>query len=128
MAFHFRGHLLRHHQRSNTACFCHPLLQNHRRRSTLDGSYLKANTLNFIYFFRDDPANLNASLRDIVLTIRPTLKLRFLHNVLFYMNSSVLIQVFAEPDKEVVREKSQFFSLMFVTIGGVSFVTMFLQV
>ncbi|XP_024123995.1 ATP-binding cassette, sub-family B (MDR/TAP), member 4 [Oryzias melastigma] len=40
---------------------------------------------------------------------------------------SKIIAVFAEPDKEVVREKSQFFSLMFVTIGGVSFVTMFLQ-
>uniref|UniRef100_A0A3P9I9C9 ATP-binding cassette, sub-family B (MDR/TAP), member 4 n=1 Tax=Oryzias latipes TaxID=8090 RepID=A0A3P9I9C9_ORYLA len=40
---------------------------------------------------------------------------------------SKIIAVFAEPDQEVVRERSQFFSLMFVTIGCVSFVTMFLQ-
>ncbi|CAJ1062228.1 ATP-binding cassette%2C sub-family B (MDR/TAP), member 4 [Xyrichtys novacula] len=40
---------------------------------------------------------------------------------------SKIITVFAEPDKEVIRENSEFFSLMFVAIGGISFVTMFLQ-
>lgn len=37
-------------------------------------------------------------------------------------------QVFAEPDQDVVRQRSVFFSLMFAAIGAVSFVTMFLQV
>ncbi|XP_068615681.1 ATP-dependent translocase ABCB1 [Brachionichthys hirsutus] len=40
---------------------------------------------------------------------------------------SKIITVFAEPDQEIVRQKSTFFSLMFAAIGGVSFVTMFLQ-
>lgn len=33
-----------------------------------------------------------------------------------------------EPRPEIVRQNSTFFSLMFVVIGAVSFVTMFLQV
>lgn len=37
-------------------------------------------------------------------------------------------QVFVDPDLESVRKKTEFFSLMFVVIGCVSFVTMFLQV
>ncbi|KAM9852100.1 ATP-dependent translocase ABCB1 [Aulostomus maculatus] len=40
---------------------------------------------------------------------------------------SKIISVFAEPDQEVVRERSLFFSLMFAAIGAISFVTMFLQ-
>ncbi|XP_071385297.1 ATP-dependent translocase ABCB1 [Centroberyx affinis] len=40
---------------------------------------------------------------------------------------SKIIAVFAEPDQEVVRQKSTLFSLMFAAIGGVSFITMFLQ-
>ncbi|XP_030604928.1 ATP-dependent translocase ABCB1 [Archocentrus centrarchus] len=40
---------------------------------------------------------------------------------------SKIINVFAETNKDIVRERSEFFSLMFVAIGGVSFVTMFLQ-
>lgn len=40
----------------------------------------------------------------------------------------IFSQVFALPDDNLVRERSNFFSLMFVTIGVVSFVTMFLQV
>lgn len=36
--------------------------------------------------------------------------------------------MFADPDLESVRKKTEFFSLMFVVIGCVSFVTMFLQV
>lgn len=43
---------------------------------------------------------------------------------LFFLSS----QVFADPDQESVRKKSEFFSLMFAAIGCVSFVTMFLQV
>lgn len=39
-----------------------------------------------------------------------------------------ILQVFAETDKEIIRQRSTFFSLMFAVIGGVSFVTMFLQV
>lgn len=39
-----------------------------------------------------------------------------------------LLQVFADPDLESVRRKSEFISLMFVVIGCVSFVTMFFQV
>uniref|UniRef100_A0A669E678 ATP-binding cassette sub-family B member 5 n=1 Tax=Oreochromis niloticus TaxID=8128 RepID=A0A669E678_ORENI len=35
--------------------------------------------------------------------------------------------VFIEPDQDVVRQRSVFFSLMFAAIGAVSFVTMFLQ-
>ncbi|XP_071324542.1 ATP-dependent translocase ABCB1 [Trachinotus anak] len=46
---------------------------------------------------------------------------------LFAVIFSKIITVFVEQDKEVVRQKSTFFSLMFVAIGGVSFVTMFLQ-
>ncbi|XP_068998922.1 ATP-dependent translocase ABCB1 isoform X2 [Embiotoca jacksoni] len=46
---------------------------------------------------------------------------------LFAVIFSKIITVFAEPDKEVVREKATFFSLMFVVIGGLSFITMFLQ-
>ncbi|XP_008429877.1 ATP-dependent translocase ABCB1 [Poecilia reticulata] len=40
---------------------------------------------------------------------------------------SKIITVFAEPNPEVIRERSDFFSLMFVTIGIVCFFTMFLQ-
>uniref|UniRef100_A0A8C9RE53 ATP-binding cassette, sub-family B (MDR/TAP), member 4 n=1 Tax=Scleropages formosus TaxID=113540 RepID=A0A8C9RE53_SCLFO len=40
---------------------------------------------------------------------------------------SKIIAVFADPDDDAVRQKSTFFSLMFVTIGVVSFVTLFLQ-
>uniref|UniRef100_A0A672J353 ATP-binding cassette, sub-family B (MDR/TAP), member 4 n=1 Tax=Salarias fasciatus TaxID=181472 RepID=A0A672J353_SALFA len=40
---------------------------------------------------------------------------------------SKIITVFANPDDEVVRERSIFFSLMFAAIGAASFVTMFLQ-
>ncbi|CAN9514222.1 unnamed protein product [Ophioblennius macclurei] len=40
---------------------------------------------------------------------------------------SKIITVFANPDDEVVRERSVFFSLMFAAIGAASFVTMFLQ-
>lgn len=39
-----------------------------------------------------------------------------------------LLQVFADLDRDSVRKKTEFFSLMFVVIGCVSFVTMFLQV
>uniref|UniRef100_A0AAX7U7S3 ATP-binding cassette sub-family B member 5 n=1 Tax=Astatotilapia calliptera TaxID=8154 RepID=A0AAX7U7S3_ASTCA len=40
---------------------------------------------------------------------------------------SKIINVFAEPDQDIVRQRSVFFSLMFAAIGAVSFVTMFLQ-
>uniref|UniRef100_A0A671WTA5 ATP-binding cassette, sub-family B (MDR/TAP), member 4 n=1 Tax=Sparus aurata TaxID=8175 RepID=A0A671WTA5_SPAAU len=40
---------------------------------------------------------------------------------------SKIISVFAEPDQEIVRQRSTFFALMFAGIGAVSFVTMFLQ-
>ncbi|KAM9353467.1 ATP-dependent translocase ABCB1 [Symphorus nematophorus] len=40
---------------------------------------------------------------------------------------SKIITVFAEPEQEIIRQKSTVFSLMFAAIGGVSFVTMFLQ-
>ncbi|XP_051921757.1 ATP-binding cassette, sub-family B (MDR/TAP), member 4 isoform X5 [Hippocampus zosterae] len=46
---------------------------------------------------------------------------------LFAVIFSKIITVFAEPDLNVVQQKSLFFSLMFVVIGAVSFVTMFLQ-
>ncbi|KAM9724519.1 ATP-dependent translocase ABCB1 [Menidia menidia] len=46
---------------------------------------------------------------------------------LFAVLFSKIITVFAEPDQEVIRERSNFFSLMFVAIGAVCFVTMFLQ-
>ncbi|XP_076594196.1 ATP-dependent translocase ABCB1 [Chaetodon auriga] len=46
---------------------------------------------------------------------------------LFAVIFSKIITVFAEPDEEVVKERSEFFSLMFVMIGGVAFITMFLQ-
>uniref|UniRef100_A0A3Q3VZ17 ATP-binding cassette sub-family B member 5 n=1 Tax=Mola mola TaxID=94237 RepID=A0A3Q3VZ17_MOLML len=38
-----------------------------------------------------------------------------------------IIVVFAEPDKNVIRQKSTLFCLMFALIGCVTFVTMFLQ-
>ncbi|KAL0985400.1 hypothetical protein UPYG_G00156410 [Umbra pygmaea] len=40
---------------------------------------------------------------------------------------SKIISVFAEEDKDLVRERSSFFALMFAAIGVVSFVTIFLQ-
>uniref|UniRef100_UPI0037E91357 ATP-dependent translocase ABCB1 n=1 Tax=Semicossyphus pulcher TaxID=241346 RepID=UPI0037E91357 len=46
---------------------------------------------------------------------------------LFAVIFSKIITVFAEPNQEVIRERSAFFSLMFAAIGGISFVTMFLQ-
>ncbi|XP_041844872.1 ATP-binding cassette, sub-family B (MDR/TAP), member 4 [Melanotaenia boesemani] len=46
---------------------------------------------------------------------------------LFAILFSKIITVFAEPDPEVIRKRSNFFSLMFVAIGGVCFVSMFLQ-
>lgn len=47
---------------------------------------------------------------------------------LFFFFFFLSLQVFADPDQESVRKKSEFFSLMFAAIGCVSFVTMFLQV
>ncbi|KAG7242239.1 hypothetical protein INR49_024285 [Caranx melampygus] len=46
---------------------------------------------------------------------------------LFAVIFSKIITVFVEPRPEIVRQNSTFFSLMFVAIGAVSFVTMFLQ-
>ncbi|XP_051812258.1 ATP-binding cassette, sub-family B (MDR/TAP), member 4 isoform X1 [Acanthochromis polyacanthus] len=46
---------------------------------------------------------------------------------LFAVLFSRIITVFANPDDAVVKERSSFFSLMFVAIGAMSFVTMFLQ-
>ncbi|XP_007556225.1 ATP-dependent translocase ABCB1 [Poecilia formosa] len=46
---------------------------------------------------------------------------------LFAVLFSKIITVFAEPEQSVIRERSNFFSLMFVTIGVVCFFTMFLQ-
>ncbi|XP_008297780.1 ATP-dependent translocase ABCB1 [Stegastes partitus] len=46
---------------------------------------------------------------------------------LFAVLFSRIVTVFAEPNPDVVTKKSNFFSLMFVAIGAVSFVTMFLQ-
>ncbi|KAM3873324.1 ATP-dependent translocase ABCB1 [Diretmus argenteus] len=40
---------------------------------------------------------------------------------------SKIIAVFAETDQDIIRVRSTFFSLMFAAIGGVSFITMFLQ-
>ncbi|KAI1885483.1 hypothetical protein AGOR_G00204160 [Albula goreensis] len=40
---------------------------------------------------------------------------------------SKIIAVFAEQDKDIVSERSTFFSLMFAAIGVVSFITMFFQ-
>uniref|UniRef100_A0AAQ4S1Y7 ATP-binding cassette sub-family B member 5 n=1 Tax=Gasterosteus aculeatus aculeatus TaxID=481459 RepID=A0AAQ4S1Y7_GASAC len=46
---------------------------------------------------------------------------------LFAIIFSKIITVFAEPDPEIIRQRSSFFSLMFVVIGAVTFITMFLQ-
>uniref|UniRef100_A0A8C6UZF5 ATP binding cassette subfamily B member 1 n=1 Tax=Neogobius melanostomus TaxID=47308 RepID=A0A8C6UZF5_9GOBI len=46
---------------------------------------------------------------------------------LFAIVFSKIITVFTITDDEIVRERATFFSLMFAVIGGVSFVTMFLQ-
>uniref|UniRef100_A0A1A8HQI9 ATP-binding cassette, sub-family B (MDR/TAP), member 4 n=2 Tax=Nothobranchius kuhntae TaxID=321403 RepID=A0A1A8HQI9_NOTKU len=46
---------------------------------------------------------------------------------LFAILFSKIITVFAERDPEVVKQRSNFFSLMFVAIGVVCFCTMFLQ-
>lgn len=37
-------------------------------------------------------------------------------------------QVFREEDKEIIREKSSFFCILFAVMGVVTFLTMFLQV
>ncbi|KAM3615029.1 uncharacterized protein V6R79_022403 [Siganus canaliculatus] len=46
---------------------------------------------------------------------------------MFAILLSFIIAVFAEPEKEVIRQRCDFFSLMFVVIGSVSFFTLFLQ-
>ncbi|MEQ2314167.1 Multidrug resistance protein 1, partial [Ameca splendens] len=46
---------------------------------------------------------------------------------LFAILFSKIITVFAEPEQDVIRQRSNFFSLMFVAIGVVCFFTMFLQ-
>ncbi|KAM4736476.1 ATP-dependent translocase ABCB1 isoform 1-T2 [Anableps anableps] len=46
---------------------------------------------------------------------------------LFAVLFSKIITVFAETDQTIIRERSNFFSLMFVAIGVVCFFTMFLQ-
>ncbi|XP_061918755.1 phosphatidylcholine translocator ABCB4-like isoform X2 [Entelurus aequoreus] len=46
---------------------------------------------------------------------------------LFAVLFSKIITVFAEPDVEVIRQRSLFFSLMFAAIGGISFFSMFFQ-
>ncbi|KAF3839767.1 hypothetical protein F7725_018484 [Dissostichus mawsoni] len=46
---------------------------------------------------------------------------------LFAIIFSNIITVFAHPDEAVVRTRASYFSLMFVLIGAVSFVAMFLQ-
>ncbi|XP_075965014.1 ATP-dependent translocase ABCB1 [Anarhichas minor] len=46
---------------------------------------------------------------------------------LFAVIFSKIITVFAEPDQEIIRARSTFYSLMFVVIGVVTFITMFLQ-
>ncbi|KAM4567936.1 ATP-dependent translocase ABCB1 [Fundulus diaphanus] len=46
---------------------------------------------------------------------------------LFAVLFSKIITVFAEPDQTVIRQRTNFFSLMFVVIGVVCFFTMFLQ-
>ncbi|MED6267613.1 Multidrug resistance protein 1, partial [Characodon lateralis] len=46
---------------------------------------------------------------------------------LFAILFSKIITVFAEPEQDVIRQRSNFFSIMFVTIGVVCFFTMFLQ-
>ncbi|XP_029307520.1 ATP-dependent translocase ABCB1 [Cottoperca gobio] len=46
---------------------------------------------------------------------------------LFAVIFSKIITLFAHHDPEVIRQRASFFSLMFVVIGAVSFVAMFLQ-
>ncbi|XP_054477289.1 ATP-binding cassette, sub-family B (MDR/TAP), member 4 [Anoplopoma fimbria] len=46
---------------------------------------------------------------------------------LFAIIFSKIITVFAEPDPDIIREKASFYSLMFVVIGAITFVSMFLQ-
>ncbi|XP_035989695.1 ATP-dependent translocase ABCB1-like isoform X1 [Fundulus heteroclitus] len=46
---------------------------------------------------------------------------------LFAILFSKIITVFAEPDQTVIRQRANFFSLMFVMMGVVCFFTMFLQ-
>uniref|UniRef100_A0AAQ4Q6T6 ABC-type xenobiotic transporter n=1 Tax=Gasterosteus aculeatus aculeatus TaxID=481459 RepID=A0AAQ4Q6T6_GASAC len=50
-----------------------------------------------------------------------------INGVLIETVGSFTSQVFAEPDPEIIRQRSSFFSLMFVVIGAVTFITMFLQ-
>ncbi|KAM6910395.1 ATP-dependent translocase ABCB1 [Xenentodon cancila] len=46
---------------------------------------------------------------------------------IFAIIFSKIITVFAIPEQDVIRQRSNFFSLMFVAVGAVAFVTMFLQ-
>uniref|UniRef100_A0A8C2XTU1 ATP binding cassette subfamily B member 1 n=1 Tax=Cyclopterus lumpus TaxID=8103 RepID=A0A8C2XTU1_CYCLU len=46
---------------------------------------------------------------------------------LFAVIFSKIITIFAEPDPNVIRQKSEFFSMMFIVIGVITFVAMFLQ-
>uniref|UniRef100_A0A8C5WKG4 ATP binding cassette subfamily B member 4 n=1 Tax=Leptobrachium leishanense TaxID=445787 RepID=A0A8C5WKG4_9ANUR len=38
-----------------------------------------------------------------------------------------IMGIFVEPDKDILRQKSTMFSLLFLALGGISFVTFFLQ-
>lgn len=99
VAVHCGGDHLCRHQRRDAASVRHHLLQDHHCRLLL----VSAHHESWLHH-----------LSDFVE--------RYQWDILLFS------QVFAEPDQEIVRQRSTLFSLLFAAIGGVSFVTMFLQV
>uniref|UniRef100_A0A671WWQ0 ATP-binding cassette, sub-family B (MDR/TAP), member 4 n=1 Tax=Sparus aurata TaxID=8175 RepID=A0A671WWQ0_SPAAU len=117
-----------------------------RRKSTRGSSFAKeqegrqrekrCDSTLFSLFLQDDEAppvsflkvmRLNSSEWPYILVGTLCAMINGAMQPVFAIIFSKIISVFAEPDQEIVRQRSTFFALMFAGIGAVSFVTMFLQ-
>uniref|UniRef100_A0A3P9PPQ3 ATP binding cassette subfamily B member 1 n=1 Tax=Poecilia reticulata TaxID=8081 RepID=A0A3P9PPQ3_POERE len=97
-----------------------------RRKSTRGSSFAASEEdVPMVSFFR--VLRLNASEWPYILVGLICATINGAIQPVFAVLFSKIITVFAEPNPEVIRERSDFFSLMFVTIGIVCFFTMFLQ-
>uniref|UniRef100_A0A8C4I9G7 ATP-binding cassette, sub-family B (MDR/TAP), member 4 n=1 Tax=Dicentrarchus labrax TaxID=13489 RepID=A0A8C4I9G7_DICLA len=96
----------------------------HRRKSTRGSSFAEEDVppVSFIKVLR-----LNVAEWPYILVGTISAIINGAMQPLFAVIFSKIIVIFANPDPEVVREKSILFSLMFVAIGVASFFTMFLQ-
>uniref|UniRef100_A0A671WT48 ATP-binding cassette, sub-family B (MDR/TAP), member 4 n=1 Tax=Sparus aurata TaxID=8175 RepID=A0A671WT48_SPAAU len=107
-----------------------------RRRKSTRGSSFRCDSTLFSLFLQDDEAppvsflkvmRLNSSEWPYILVGTLCAMINGAMQPVFAIIFSKIISVFAEPDQEIVRQRSTFFALMFAGIGAVSFVTMFLQ-